>query len=24
MCFCSPKEAFDRHILNYVHENCRK
>lgn len=24
MHFCSPNEAFDRHILNYVHENCRK
>lgn len=24
MRFCSPNEAFDRHILNYVHENCRK
>lgn len=21
--FCSPKENFDRQILNYVHENCR-
>ena len=22
--FCSPKETFDRQILTYVHENCRK
>lgn len=24
MRFCTSNEAFDRHILNYVHENCRK
>lgn len=24
MRFCTPHEAFDRHVLNYVHENCRK
>ena len=23
MRFCSPKENFDRQILQYVHENCR-
>ena len=22
--FCTPKENFDRQILNYVHENVRK
>jgi len=24
VCFYTPQEAFDRHILNYVHENYRK
>ena len=24
LCFCTPKENFDRQILNYVHENTRK